>query len=226
MFWVRIRLEGREYLGVLNTGTTISIVAQKILPSGDLNNIMPTAAVHMGYGVVHSCGDCEVNVPMGTRSIVPGLYVMDNEAFDFVPGTNFFAERPQILYLTPQPPYVLHVDHGDGPECVPLEQSEQTSSYLRLCMKEPSAMMDASEMEDYQLLGVVLDQGLKELGYSREELNMELFASDKQHILDLHCSKGNNCCYKFYYPSFGMTYRNSRFSELGIVDQGGPGTFP
>ena len=38
-------------------------------------------------------------------------------------------------------------------------------------------MMVASKTEDYQLLGGVLDQGLKELGYSREDLNVELFAS-------------------------------------------------
>ena len=46
---------------------------------------------------------------------------------------------------------------------------------------------------------------------------MELFASDKQHVLDLYCSKGKNCCYKFYGPSFGMAYGNPRFSELGKV---------
>ena len=46
---------------------------------------------------------------------------------------------------------------------------------------------------------------------------MELFASDKQHVLDLYCSKGKNCCYKFYWPSFGIAYRNPRFSELGKV---------
>ena len=46
---------------------------------------------------------------------------------------------------------------------------------------------------------------------------MELFASDKQHVLHLHCSKGKNCCYKFYWPSFGMAYGNPRFSELGKV---------
>ena len=47
------------------------------------------------------------------------------------------------------------------------QQSEHTSSYLRVCEKEPSAMMVASKREDYQLLEGVLDQGLKELGYSR-----------------------------------------------------------
>ena len=78
-------------------------------------------------------------------------------------------------------------------------------------------MMAASKTEDYQLLGEVLDQGLKELGYSREDLSVELFASDKQHVLDLYCSKGKNCSYKFYWPSFGMPYGNPRFSELGKV---------
>ena len=66
MFWVRIHLRGGEYLGILDTGATISIVAKKILPRWDLKNIMPTAAIRMGDGhVVHSCGDCEVDVPMG-----------------------------------------------------------------------------------------------------------------------------------------------------------------
>ena len=78
-------------------------------------------------------------------------------------------------------------------------------------------MMVASKTEDYQLLGDVLDQGLKELEYSREDLNVELFSSDKQHVLDLACSKGENCCYKFYWPSFRMAYGNPRFSELGKV---------
>ena len=65
MLWVRIRLGGREYLGVLDTGATISIVAKNILPFGSLKNTMTTAAIRMGDGhVVHSCGDCEVEVPI------------------------------------------------------------------------------------------------------------------------------------------------------------------
>ena len=70
MFWGRICLAGREYLGVLDTGATMSIGAKKTLPRADLKNIMPNAAIRIGDGhVVHSCGDCEVNVPMGSRSI-------------------------------------------------------------------------------------------------------------------------------------------------------------
>ena len=76
-------------------------------------------------------------------------------------------------------------------------------------------MMAASKTEDYQLLGEVLDQGLKETGYSREDLSVELFASDKQHVF--YCSNWKNCSYKFYWPSFGMAYGNPRISELGKV---------
>ena len=144
MLCLRIRLGGREYLEVLDTGATICIVAKKVLPRGELKDIMPTAAMRMGdRHVVHSCGDCEVDVPMGSRSIVHRFYVMDTESFNFVPGTSFFVEHSQILSLTLQAPYVLHVDHGDRWESVPLEQSEHTSSYLRVWKKEPSIMMVA-----------------------------------------------------------------------------------
>ena len=101
VFWVRIRLGGREYLGLLDTGATISVVAKKVLPRGDLKNILPNAAIRMGDGhPVHSCGDCEVHVPMGSRIISHPFYVMDTEAFDFVLGTDFFVEHSQILSLT------------------------------------------------------------------------------------------------------------------------------
>ena len=191
-------------------------MAKKMLPCGSLKNTMTTAAIQMGDGhVVHSCGDCEVEVPMGSRTIAHLFYVMDTEAFDFVLGTDFFVQHSQIQSLTLQAPYLLYLDHGNGRESVPLEQSEHTYSYLRVSKQEPSNMMAASKTEDYQLLGEVLDQGLEEMGYSRENLSVQLFASDKQHVLDLYCSKGENCSYKFWWPSFGMAYGNPRFSELG-----------
>ena len=91
-----------------------------------------------------------------TYCMVPTL-LMDTEAFDFVLGTDFFVQHSQIQSLTLQAPYLLYVDHGSGRESVPLEQSEHTSSYLRLSKEEPSNMMAASKTEDYQLLGEVLD---------------------------------------------------------------------
>ena len=205
-------------LGVLDTGATISIVAKKVLPCGSLTNTMPTAAIRMGDGhVMHSCGNCDVEVPMGSRTIAHRFYVMDTKAFDFVLGTDFFVQRSQIQSLTLQAPYLLYVDQRNDREFVPLEQSGYTLSYLRVSKEEPSNMMTASKTEDYQLLGGVLDQGLKELGYSTEDQSVELFASDKQHVLDLYCSKGKNCCYQFYWHSFGMAYRNLSFRELGRV---------
>ena len=63
---------------------------------------------------------------MGSRSFANRSYVMDVEAFDFVLRTDFFVEHSQTLSLTLQAPYVLQVDHGDGGEPVPLEQSEHT----------------------------------------------------------------------------------------------------
>ena len=110
---------------------------------------------------------------------------MDTEAFDFVLGTDFYVQHTKIQFLTLQALYLLYVDHCDGRESVPLEQSEYTSSYLGVSKEEPWNMMAASKTEDYQLMGEVLDQGLKELGYSREDLSVEMFASDKQHVLDL-----------------------------------------
>ena len=194
MFRVRIRLGGREYHGVLDTGATISIVAKKALPCGSLKNTMTTAAIRMGNGhVVHSCGDCEVEVPMGSRSIVHWFNVMDTEAFDFVLGTDVFVQHSQIQCLTLQARYLLYVAPSNCRESVPLEQSEYTSSYLRVSKEEPSNMMAASRTEHYQLLEEVLDRALKELGYSRQDLSVELFVSDRQHVLDLYCSKGKNC---------------------------------
>ena len=64
--------------------------------------------------MVHRYGDSEIDVPMGSRSISHRFYVMDTEAFDVVLSTDFFFEHSQPLSLTPQAPYVLQVDHGDG----------------------------------------------------------------------------------------------------------------
>ena len=90
-------------------------MAKNTLPRGDLKNIMPTAAIRIRDGhVVHSCGDCEVNGAMGSRSIAYWLYVMHTESLEFVLGTDCFVEHSQILSLTLQAPYVLQVHHGDG----------------------------------------------------------------------------------------------------------------
>ena len=80
-------------------------MAKRGLRRGDLINIMPTAGIRMGDGhVLHGCGDCEVDVPVGSRSIAHRFYLMDTEAFGFVLGTDFFVEHSQLLSLTLQEP--------------------------------------------------------------------------------------------------------------------------
>ena len=64
-------------------------------------------------------------------------------------------------------------------------------------------MMAASRTKVYQLLGEVLEQGLKELGYSREELSVELFASDKQHVLTFTAARGKTAATSFTGPLSG-----------------------
>ena len=78
-------------------------------------------------------------------------------------------------------------------------------------------MLHAAKTKNYQLLGEVLDQGLRELGYHKEDLTVELFASYEQCILDLNCSKERNRFCKFHWPSFGMACGNPRFSNLRKV---------
>ena len=82
--------------------------------------------------MVHSYKDCEVEVPMGSRTIAHRFYVMDTEALDFVLGADFFVQHSQIQSLKLQAPYLLYVDHCSGRESVPLEHSENTLSYLRV----------------------------------------------------------------------------------------------
>ena len=48
----------------------------------------------------------------------------------------------QIQSLTLQAPYLLYVDHGEGRESVPLEQSEHTSSYLRVSKEDDGGLQN------------------------------------------------------------------------------------
>ena len=56
-------------------------------------------------------------------------------------------------------------------------------------------MMVAAKIEDFQLLETGLDKELKKLGYSGQDLTVELFANDKQRLLQLYCTKGGNRSY-------------------------------
>ena len=154
---------------------------------------------------------------MGSRTIAHRFYVMDTEAFDFVLGTDFFVQHSQIQSLTLQAPYLLYVDHGSGRESVPLEQSEHTSSYLRVSKEEPSNMIAASKTEDYQLLVEALDQGLKELGYSREDLRVELFPATSSMYWTFTAARGRTAATNFTGPLSGWPTGTPGSRKLGKV---------
>ena len=94
-----------------------------------------------------------------------------------------------MVSLALQVPYVFHIDHVYEKEYVSPEQTGRVSRHLRVCNKETAIMMVAARTEDYQLLGTVLDQGLKDLACPIEDLTVELLARDKQHVLELCFSK-------------------------------------
>ena len=63
----------------------------------------------------------------------------------------------------------------------------------------------------------VLDQGLKELGYFPGRPERGAIRQRQATCPGPLLHQGKNCCYKFYWPSFGMAYGNPGFSELGKV---------
>ena len=174
--------------------------------------------IRIGDGhVVHSCGDCEVEVSTGSQTIAHRFYVMDTEVFGFVFGTDFFVQHSQIQFLTLQAPYLLYLDHGKCRESLPLEQSEHTSSYLRVSKEEPSNMMVASKPEDYRTIGRSPRQRSEGVRLLQRRTERGVVRQPQATCIGSLLKQGENCCYKFYWPSFGLAYQNPRLSELGKV---------
>ena len=49
------------------------------------------------------------------------------------------------------------------------------------------------------------------------EVQVELFASKEQHMMQLYCSRYLNNAYRFYWRSMGLCYANPPFSQLAKV---------
>ena len=80
--------------------------------------------------------------------------------------------------------------------------------------------------EIYQLARQVLENGLVALQASLEEIQVELFASQQQHIMQLYFSKHLNNAFLFFWKAMGLAYANPPFSLLAkdltkIVCEGG-----
>ena len=123
--------------------------------------------------------------------------MLDTDAFDIVIGTDFPRRNPQVKMLSLQRPYSLHCDFGSWLFSVPLELSGRKESGLRYASKTNY------RTENYQLARHVLENGLAALQVNLDEIQVELFASQQQHIMQLYCSKTIEQCFLFLLESNG-----------------------
>ena len=134
--------------------------------------------------------------------------MLDTDAFDIVIGTDFLRRNPQVKMLSLQHPYSLHCDLGSGLFSVPSELSGQKESGLRYASKTNY------RTENHQLACHVLENRLSALQVNLDEIQVELFASQQQHIMQLYCSKQLNIAFRFFWKAMGLAYANPPFSLL------------
>ena len=92
-----------------------------------------------------------------------------------------------------------------------MELSGQKESGLRYTAKTNY------RTENYQLARHGLENRLAALQVSLDEIQVELFASQQQHIMQLYYSKHMNNAVRFSWKSMGLSYANPPFSLLAKV---------
>ena len=125
-------------------------------------------------------GGVDVTFCLGDEQVTQHCKVLDTDAFDIVIGTDFLRRNSQRKLLSLQPPYAHHCDFGSGLFSVPLELSERKESGLRY-------VTHSYRTENYQLVGPVLENGLAALQVDLNEVQVKLFASREQHMMQLYC---------------------------------------
>ena len=198
------------YKAVLDTGATLSIVARRLLKQAKIRKTKAMAIRVGDGGTIHSLGGVDVTMCLGDGQVTQHCKVLENYAFDIVIGTDFLRRNPQVKLLSLQRPYALHCDFGSGLFSVPLELSGQKESGLRYVNRSYRA-------ENYQLVRPVLENGLAALQVDLNEVQVELFASEEQHMMQVFCSGYLDNTYRFYWKSMGLCYANSPFSPLAKV---------
>ena len=171
-----MKIGDQVFRAVLDTGATLSIVARRLLK---IFRKTKTVAIRVGDGrTIHSLGGVDVTICLGDETVTQHCRVLDTDAFDIV-----LRRNPQGKMLSLQRPYSLHCDFGSGLFSVPLELSGRKESELRYAAKTNY------RTENYQLASHVLENGLAALQVNLDEIQVELFASQQQHIMQLYCSK-------------------------------------
>ena len=152
-----------------------------------------------------------MTICLGDKNVTQHCRVSDTDAFNIVIGTDFLQRNPQVKTLSLQRPYSVHCDFGSGLFSVPLELSGRKASGLRYAAKTNY------RTENYQLARHVLENGLAALQVTLDEIQVELFASQQQCIMQLYCSKHLNNAFRFFWKAMGLAYANPPFSLLPKV---------
>ena len=134
--------------------------------------------------------------------------VLDTDTCDIVIGTDILPKNHQAKMLSLQRPYALHCDFGSGLFSVPLKLSGRQESGLRY------AARSNYRTENYQLAQQVLENGLAALQVSLHDIQVELFASQQLHFMQLFCAKHLNNAIRFFWNAMGLQYAHSPFSVL------------
>ena len=197
------------FRAVLDTGTTLSIVARRLLKTIKKTK---TVAIRVGDGrTIHSLGGIDVTICFGDETVTQHCRVLDTDAFDIVIGTDFLRRNSQVKMLSLQRPYLVHCQFGSGLFSASLELSGRKESGLCYAAKTNY------RTENYQLSRQVLENGLAALHVTLDEIQVELFASQQQHIMQFYCSKHLNNAFRFFLKAMGLAYANPPFSLLAKV---------
>ena len=204
-----MKIRNQVFRVVLDTGAPLSIVGRRLLKTFKKTK---TVAIRVEDGrTIHSLGGVNVTNCLGDETVTQHCRALDTDAFDIVIGTDFLRRNTKVKMLSLQRPYSLHCDFGSGLFSVPLELSGQKEAGLRYAAKTNY------RTENYQLARHVLVNRLAALQVTLDEIQVEWFASQQQHIIQLYCSKHLNNAFCFFWKAMGLAFANPPFSLLAKV---------
>ena len=88
-----MKIGDQLFRAVLDSGTTLSIVARRLLKTFKKAK---TVAITVGDGrTIHSLGGVDVSFCLGDETVTQHCRVLDTDAFDIVIGTDFLRRNPQ-----------------------------------------------------------------------------------------------------------------------------------
>ena len=204
-----MKIGDQVFGAVLDTGATLSIMARRLPKTFRKTE---TFAIRVGDGrTIHSLGGVDVSIRLGNKSAMQDCRVLDTDASDIVIATDFPRKNPQVKMSSLPRPYALHCDFGSGLFSVSFGRSGRKECGLRYAA--PKNYLT----ENYQLARHVLENGLAALQVSLDDIQVELFASQHQHFMQLFCSRHLKNAFCFCWKAMDLVYANPPFSLLANV---------